>query len=111
MLTVRVLPGKKRAGAPSEQQARRFAGAEKVKACKEAVRIVPLDHPSPTWGGMAAAAEHDDGIGLGGLESGTALPGRLKPAPEALANQPHGRKPEKHDRGDHRPTPVSNQAD
>ena len=58
---------------------------------------------------MATAAENDDGIGLGGLQGGAALPRGLQPAPEALAHQPQGKKPKQQGSGDYRPAPAADQ--
>ena len=60
-------------------------------------------------GGVATSAEHDDGIGQGGLKSGAALPWSLQPAPEALAHHPEGKDPEQQGSGDDQPAQTADQ--
>ena len=90
-LAFRRLTGAEGASATGEQQARRLASTEEIEAGEKAIGVMPLTQPRQAGGGMAAAGEHDDGISLGDLQGGGALPEGLQPTPEALAHQHQGK--------------------
>ena len=105
------LPGAdrgKRARTTGEQQTRCHARTKEVDAGKKEIGIMPLTQEGRARRGVATTAEDNNGISLRNLKSAAALPGRLKPAPKALANKPQGETPQQPGGGDKKTAPADN---